>query len=859
MQTSAPSSWHSRNRRGLALVTVVSVLVLATVLLLALFSTTQTELQSTVAYVDSARAANSADSAINLVINQIQAASHQDASENGIEIWTSQPGLVRQYRQNGTLLRANKLYSDSKMVATTEKEIIEDIPDATWEDMPDRYVDMNDPVVRPGDPGAPPRVFFPIIDPRAFSTDPERSVEGFSYSTFANGTTGSMLGGVVLPGADSDPTGQRLPMPVEWIYVLKDGSLGTLDSSSRFVGAGGAEASAENPIVSRMAFWTDDESCKVNINTAGEGTAWDTPRLYHERDGEWARYQPMAYEYQRYPGHPATVSMSSILYPNQPMNPLVHDTENFAKALLYKEKIYELMPKILPGGSRAGSVLVPVGRDFSPTDFQHVQDALGERLYASVDEFLLRPDVDGSGERREIDLGESGIWSGLSRAEVLERLRFFMTPRSRAPETNPFGMPKISMWPIHRSKSADYRSVFDQAMVYCSTIGGKDYFYTRQDSFSQTELSGIPRNMQIHNSLLTQMSQPIPGFGTTASATFENKYGANLQQILVEIFDYIRITNLYDDNVAAAAVGENPSIPGLPDARITAYQATGGLKSKTFTPGRNSTGSSYPGHGQVMPTVLPKAKDEVYRGMGRFLTISEAGLHFICSAHGTDAAGGVFARKITPKTPPGEVNYTPPTWRGTDWGNSEFWYSNFPPLSPENAKPESGFYRNKYPTKHELEGHSGNSASHPGYNPMNWNWCLEKDTPLPAGTKRVQATFLLEWFCPATGWTLINPDVAIEIDASAMRIAGKPMFPVNGGKTVIRPFKHMSSGWGIYQRWGHDIVPRLPARAETSVSHDGRQRIHYGEPPGRRELQTVLGTRRSAQGLQPVQPGERFH
>ena len=804
MKASANLISYARRRKGLALLTVVSVLVLATALLLALFSTTQTELQSTVAYSEGVMARAHADSAVNLVINQIQSASNQDETVNGLEIWTSQPGMARQYRENGTLLRGNKLYSDSKMIATTEREIIEDVPASDWNERKDKYVDMNEPVVRPGSTAGSQRVYFPIIDPRAASLEAERNVEGFSYTNFANGTSGAALNGVVLPGGGENEVNQRLPMPVEWLYVLRDGSLGCLDDRGRFVGATGQQPTRENPIVSRIAFWTDDESCKININTAGEGTNWDTPRLYHERDGEWARFQPMMYEYQRYPGHPATVAMSSLLYPGVDMNPMVSDTEKFEKARAYKEKIYELMPKILPGGSQAGSVLVPVARPFKPTDFKNVQDALRERLFASVDEFLLRPDVDGSGERQEIDLGDTGFWTGMKRSDVLERLRFFLTPRSRAPELNPFGLPKIAMWPLHRNKSADYRTVFDQTIAYCATLGGRDYYFTRQDCTSQTELSGIPRNMQLYNHLLAMMKEPIPGFGTTASATFDNKYGDNLQQILIEIFDYIRSTNLYDETIAEKAVGENPAGVnyGLPDSRLTAYQPGVGLRSKTFTPIRNGTGSSIPGHGQVMPTVLPKARDEVYRGMGRFLTISEVGLQFVCNGQGTDTAGGKTAAKLNPKVPPPVTGYTPPNWRGPEWGDNNFWYSNFPPLSEENAKPENGFYKSKYPTAHKLEGHDGDSPEHPGYNPMNWNWTLDKDKPMANGTKRVQATFLLEWFSPSTGWTLINPDVAIEVDASSLTLGGKKMFPVNGGKTLIRPFAHMSNAWGVYQRGG---------------------------------------------------------
>ncbi len=804
----AASGSKLRRRRAVALITVLSVLALAMVLLTALLSATRVDYNSTVAQVEIAKGQLHADSVINLAISQIQQGVHQDTTSSGVEIWSSQPGMIRQYKQDGTLLRGLKLYSDSKMVATTETEIAADTPPTDWDKKPAQYVDLNEPVARLNTSSltGPPRMFFPIIDPRAYSQTASRSVEGFSYSAFANGTSGPTLDGVVAPTSGGDESQQRVPMPVEWLYMLKDGTLGYLDTTGKFVssGGGGVTATRDNPMIARVAFWTDDESTKININTAGEGTPWDTPRLFHARDGEWAKYQPMAYEYQRYPGHPATVCMSTVLFPGQNMNPLVTDTTAFAKALTYKEAIYDLMPKILPGGSKAGSVPVPVNHTFSPTNFQAVQDALGERLFPSVDEFLLRSTPQGNGQRNEINLGTNQIWAGLQNYEVVERLRPFLTTRSRASEANPFGYPKISMWPVNRTNSTRTRTVFDNSIVNCAQIAGKDYFFTRQDPRSQTELSSIPRNTQLFTYLMNLTGQPIPGFGAS-NASFLTKYGDNRQQILVEIFDYIRCTNLYDDNIAERNVGANPSIAGLPDARTTSSSA--GMAAGTFTPMRDSNGNSFPGHGQVMPTVMPKGKDQVYRGMGRFLTISEAGLHFIACAQGTNQAGGVGAPKITPKGP-APNGYTPPNWRGNGsdtvlgWDQSNNWYSNFPPLSTNNQKPTNGFYKSRYPTSHQLEGKDGDKVGHPGYNPMNWNWTLDTDTPLAPDVKRVQATFLLEWFSPSTGWTLINPDIAIEIDASSLMAGGKRMFPVNNGITVVRPFKHMSNAWGVYQRGG---------------------------------------------------------
>ncbi len=106
--------------------------------------------------------------------------------------------------------------------------------------------------------------------------------------------------------------------------MLKDGTLGSLNEGSRFVAApgSGGEPSKTNPMVGRMAFWADDESCKVNVNTASEPTPWDVPRAAGPEDRNYALYQPTKREYQRFPGHPATTALiasrRSSSWPHRP-------------------------------------------------------------------------------------------------------------------------------------------------------------------------------------------------------------------------------------------------------------------------------------------------------------------------------------------------------------------------------------------------------------------------------------------------------------------------------------------------------------------------------------------------------------
>ena len=78
-------------------------------------------------------------------------------------------------------------------------------------------------------------------------------------------------------------------MPVKWIYVLRDGQMTapTSGDASKVSFSGSVVPTQSNPIVGRIAFWADDETCKLNINTASEGIYWDAPKRQVGKTGEW--------------------------------------------------------------------------------------------------------------------------------------------------------------------------------------------------------------------------------------------------------------------------------------------------------------------------------------------------------------------------------------------------------------------------------------------------------------------------------------------------------------------------------------------------------------------------------------------
>jgi Tfp pilus assembly protein PilX len=459
-----------KRKAGSALVIVLASLIFLSALALAFLAGVGTELKSSKAYADGAAARMLADSAVNLVMAQIKTATAGTNASADVA-WASQPGMIRTYDTKGDLLRAYKLYSSRSWVLTNSVDAAAEAAAlVNWRDKPAHYTDLNAPVSSQ----------YPILDPGA-----EGVIEGFSFSFLPAGVA-------------------KGEMPVEWLYVLKDGSIVAPDaaaSATRTAVVPGA--SDANPIIGRIAFWADDETAKVNVNTASEGTFWDTPRVITDYDRKLGKYQPVKNEFQRYPGHPAMVNLPAAL-----------------PAITTPTKAYSVSPRYVDGGSREGTV----SNVTTPVKLKH------DRLYASVDELVFDPDRNPQGISRE----------------DLDKSRFFITTASRAPEVNMFNQPRVAMWPIHSQSSSAYRTVQDQTIAFSSTINGLPYYFQRADSLSPTsDYQDIERNRQLISYLQRLMGARVPGF----NGSFLAKYDSDRDQILTEAFDYIRATNLNDQGV----------------------------------------------------------------------------------------------------------------------------------------------------------------------------------------------------------------------------------------------------------------------------------------------------------------------
>lgn len=465
-----------RSKKGSALLIVLALLVLLTVASVGFFSRAIAFRKAASGELSAATTQTLADTVVGLVQAQIAQAT---TLGNGTA-WASQPGAIRVFDSSGGIERIYKLYSSTAMT-TTDPAMAGDLPAADWASEPALWVDLNAPATIGSGAGAITR--FPILDFPGYG-----QVEGFDIS-----------------GAPGATAGQPAPMPVRWLYVLEDGQLvAPVASGSSTVTVSGATET--NPIVGRIAFWADDETCKVNINTAGgsaigaNGTFWDTPRFELRDEKALALYQPGSGEYQRYSGHPATTTLAKV-FPS-----------------LTSENLLALTPRYRFGGSR------------DATQMGSMVAAKKERKYSSVGELLYGPDRNASGLE----------------AQQLEEARFLLTAHNRAPELTLFGTPRVSIWPV--SSDDTKRTATDRLLNFASRVNGQDYGFVRSNPNSTTADIAIPRNNELLDYLDTLTSRTIPGVG----GSFSGKYPQDRRDILVKIFDYIRCTNLSDSTQAVA-------------------------------------------------------------------------------------------------------------------------------------------------------------------------------------------------------------------------------------------------------------------------------------------------------------------
>ena len=640
MNVFSPSSagcrpFHRTSERGAALIITLSLLVLVTALVVALLITATNERTESSAASNQGDAQHLAGSVVNLVkstITQATAGYEADLVTGTLDktkpiSWASQPGLIRTWKQDGQPDRSFRLYSSGNLVTTGTLDLAaENTQMNGWKSAPPSslgssynalWCDLNAPVLNESS-----QRIYPIITPPKDSNSGSTAMDsdfGIPTATLAGGIQTGVQGfSIVLPpgyttGTTASAVNNPAPMPVKWLYVLKDGSHVTPAGSGTTATIKGATGPTKaNPIIARIAYWTDDETCKVNVNTASEGYFWDTPKADGIGERNLAINLPVRSEYQRIAGHPFMVSLSSVL------------SEFSSGSASDYQSIYSATPRTQWGGSQNGQQPFPppiyanyLGQNAKtglPADWASRSGNMAplilktDRLYDSMDEFLFNP-------TRGLNIGYDPT-TGRTPAGM----GFFLTTDSKAPETTLFEQPRVSIWPITWPAAADTTKDWtvpgtnpcmtaeEKLLAYCGTVNGGRYFYQRQNSQSATDdFTNIKRNQAIYDLLRDCMGRIIPGFGNS----LRSKFGDDSEQLLTSCFDYVR---------SGVNLGNQAAVPpyyyAIPNYRGVSFTDHSGEKS---------------GGGSVVPIKITTHGPPTH-GLGQMPTVSEVGLQFLATA-----------------------------------------------------------------------------------------------------------------------------------------------------------------------------------------------------------------------------------
>ena len=444
---------------------------------------------------------------------------------------------------------------------------------------------------------------------------------------------------------------------------------------------------------------------------------------------------------------------------------------------------YTMAPKLNVGstsqtlnlGSNAGTTAPVTGSGASQT----VTGALtykSDRLYASVDELAFESGlpngltpatlpgatgVTATSSYQRTTSNNGGVNNTIAGAnssaqQFLEKARFFLTASSRAPDVNLFNQPRIVCWPINRSSSTSFQTLYDQTIAWCGTINSNIFYFKRQrnddptNDLPATTGNGLNRNRNLIKYLQNETSQAVPGFGgdfvdkyDSSSATYAagaNKTQVERDQILTEIFDYIRCLNLMDPGLASATNEFAPAVGGISAANEP---------PSPFYPGYQSVWTSNPakawgGAGQVVPIIDTTANGGYTapsgttpgtggtRGFGRFPTVEGATLLFICTGW-NDGNHGNWTASDPNYNAPVSSKGDPAAWAsGTISGSTV--PANYPP------------------------GYAGYSAATPipwpnyvynGTNLVNTPTAIANGTGITPGCVRVQAILIVNMFDPS--------------------------------------------------------------------------------------------------------------
>lgn len=626
----------------MALVLVLAALALISFLVLVTLTMARTEDRTSTADAEISDVRTLAELPAQIVVSQFRRAT----SHLGVQFtWASQPGMIRVYGNGSEDPPAGpvpntprqkayeyyKLYSSGRMTENSSFRPLDEARDLqNWADSPALFTDLNQPVeIRPTQTARSKsqktaeerKYIYPILDPSVMASDgTASSVDGFSITPLS-------------------ARGSPVAMPVRWLYVLKDGKVVAPNGGSGPKASFGSGPSAENPIVGRIAFWADDECCKLNINTASEPAPWDTPRTNSKTDHLYAGNQPARNEFHRQSGHPAFTALSPVfksfvgdgsgsnnLFTPKP-DPDGSNNDNAFRN--YVNAVHSLLPRRATNTGEISfhGTQVPAG----------VAELKRERLYATIDELIFSAKTDSNDRREQNSTADGGPDDYTVTQEDINKARFFLTTKNSSPETNCFNRPKMSLWTVQGG--TDKRTMLDHAMCFAAasrlnssgSVATADYFFKRESAWENADKPGSSqsdvkdliatgqqgtqgnanRNNILHSWLTEMSAYPMPGYASSLAAKYGNN---NRNQILTSMFDMLR----WGVNIGQPAIGQ---------------AAVGGMAYNYLPPGGAGVVGSRNAEYSCVPLYygFDRNGEVLGKGFGRFPTISEVAIVFVAS------------------------------------------------------------------------------------------------------------------------------------------------------------------------------------------------------------------------------------
>ena len=209
---------HRVTQQGMALIMTIIILSMITIMVLGLATLVSNEVVSTGAHVDRARAQSYSQMGVNMVTGVLR-----ENTADPAKVWATYPGAL--------LVPAEDAAGTDLIKLRRQLPLHSGIPSAAA-----MALDRKDPL-------APAELNIQTFNDQ----DPPTHLITDQHTN------------------PDDPATPVATLPLRWVYVRQDGTLDDSDTPEL--------TNRENPLTGRFAWWTDDESSKINVNTAWKRNA----------------------------------------------------------------------------------------------------------------------------------------------------------------------------------------------------------------------------------------------------------------------------------------------------------------------------------------------------------------------------------------------------------------------------------------------------------------------------------------------------------------------------------------------------------------------------------------------------------